>query len=148
MNGGEVVVGLGGMALPIALVTTILTVRHLRQRREWAHRERMRALEAGQSLPRSDAWPALAAIALGTVGPIGVFGCAWLSELTGGAGGGSWFGATCVALAGVVGGSKLGLGLLADRREARAESSMAHTGSNGKPPAYDPESFDAIARRG
>lgn len=148
MHGGEAIVALGALATPVAIVTTILAVRHLRQRREWAHIERIRALEAGQSLPRGDAWPALAAIALGTVGPIGVFGCAWLSELTGGAGGGSWFGATCVALAGVVGGSKLGLGLLADRREARAESSMIQAGHNGKPPAYDPESFDAIARRG
>jgi hypothetical protein len=137
------VIPLAGIALPMVLVPTILVLKQIRLKREWEHWERMRAMELGQSLPGTDKWPAIAAIAIGAGVPVGAFFCSWLAVMTAHAADEVFIAATFVGLGGVWGGTSLMKRLVA-RRELPAEALYP---SNGKP-ANDPDVFDVVGRRG
>src|SRR3954465_10682088 len=75
---------LAGIALPAVLVPTILTFRHAARKREYAHKERMKALETGQPVPGESAWPAAFVCAsIGAGVPLGSFLFTWLASVTG-----------------------------------------------------------------
>jgi hypothetical protein len=64
----DIVIPLAGIALPMILVPTILTLRQAGKKREYAHLERMKALEMGQPVPGESNWAqafACAAVGLG-----------------------------------------------------------------------------------
>ncbi|HWE36647.1 MAG TPA: hypothetical protein VG406_08775 [Isosphaeraceae bacterium] len=139
----EVVVPLAGIALPLFLVPTIIAMKHARLKREWEHLERMKAMELGRPVPSAlgdDAWPAMVAIGLGAVMPVGVFVVTWLASLTAHLDGEVFVAPLLVGVAGVLGGTTLGHRLLTARERSRADSA-----SNAKP-AYDPDAFDVVGR--
>jgi hypothetical protein len=69
------------LLIPIILVPTILGLRHARIDRELEHRERMRALELGRTLPKDEPWwsPGRIALAIGAGVPMVVFFLAWMT---------------------------------------------------------------------
>ena len=70
----EIVVPLAGIALPAFLVPLILAFRQGSKKREFAHMERMRALEMGQPVPGESLWPqAFTCAMIGAGVPIGAF---------------------------------------------------------------------------
>ena len=46
---------LAGITLPVVLVPTIMTMVHRLKKREWQHKERLRAIELGVPMPDQDA---------------------------------------------------------------------------------------------
>lgn len=141
----EATIPLAGLALPLILVPTILAMRQARLKREWAHLERMKAMELGRPVPSAlgdEAWPALVALGIGAVMPVCVFLFTWLACLTADLPSDAFIAPTLVGLAGVLGGSSLGRRLLAARERDR---DRAFATSNGKP-AFDPEAFDVVGR--
>src|SRR5438093_13296394 len=65
MNDG-MIIPLAGIMLPMVLVPTIITMANRMKKREWQHKERLRALELG--IPADEAGPRLGG---GTVTAIG-----------------------------------------------------------------------------
>src|SRR5262249_15464205 len=57
--------------MPLVLVPTIITLKHRHQRREWEHRERMRAMELGLPVPSGpDTWGGKTVLSIGAGVPI------------------------------------------------------------------------------
>lgn len=145
MHISPLAVALAGIAMPLFLVPTILVLKHGQRRREWAHRERMKALEVGRALPRDDAWPAaLAAVAIGAGVPIGAFLIAWMISMR------TYHQSTealamamVVSLVAVCQGASLAKRLIGQPDQAESSRHLA----NGKP-AFDPDAFDVAGRRG
>lgn len=137
--------------MPVLMVTAILVLKHRQQRREWLYRERMKAMELGLGGPATGTWPAaLAAICIGAGVPIGSFLIAWLAGLTSHAREEAFVGATIVSLVAVVQGSRLAtrLAVWSSESDSRPEAANAAHQANGKPPAYDPDAYDVVSRRG
>jgi hypothetical protein len=132
-----------GMLIPIVVVPTALGIKLARQMRELEHKERMRALELGRTLPKDEAWwtPPRLAAALAVGVPIGVFYCAAIGgarqEIV-------WGGATGVSVTAVICGTVLA-GIHFTRR-ARAEE-LAQ-GGYAKPVVDDADAYDVVGRRG
>ncbi len=146
--GEEILIPIAGMMIPIILVPTILVLRHSHRRREWEHMERMRAMELGFAPPSSTAgafWPAMTAIAIGAVVPIGAFLFAWLASLTTHAREEIWLTATGVGTSAVIGGSVLAHRLIGVHR---AEPSRSAPEPYVKPAHFDPDAYDTVGRRG
>src|SRR5271166_3937414 len=53
MNDG-LIIPLAGIMLPLILVPTIITMAHRIKKREWQHKERLRALDLGLAPPDTD----------------------------------------------------------------------------------------------
>src|SRR6516165_8140795 len=72
------------LTIPLIVAPMAIVAKHRRQRREWEHAERMRALELGQPLPdhRGHAWPALVTIFIGAGVPVGTFLISWLATVS------------------------------------------------------------------
>jgi hypothetical protein len=133
------------IAMPMVVVPTIMVMKLRIRRRELEHIERMKALEMGQPVPGSQAWPALAAISIGAGVPIGAFFVTWLASMTGHASGDIWLAPIIVGLAAVISGASLGTKLFGRKPSANAPGPAAV--ANGKP-VFDPDAFDVVSRRG
>jgi hypothetical protein len=136
----DIAVPLAGIALPLVLVPTIIAMKHARQKREWEHLERMKAMELGRPVPSAlgdDAWPAIVAIGIGAVMPIAVFLFTWLACLTARLDSDIFLAPLFVGVAGVLGGATLGHRLLSARERATAASYPTK-------PAFDPEALDVV----
>ena len=74
------------LGIGIAYFAIHLGIRHDRYKRELEHKERMRALELGRSLPGDAAWLSPATLALMIAGgvPIGIFACASVATVQAG----------------------------------------------------------------
>lgn len=127
---------LAGMAVPLILVPTIIAMKQAQRKREWEHLERMKALELGRPLPCTQVWPALAAIFIGAIMPIGVFVVSWLA-LTKSSGFG-FEAATVVGICGVWVGGSLGKRLFAEKTNRSVAEKFQG----------DPDAFDVVGRRG
>src|SRR6266481_3073495 len=100
MDMNTAVIPIMGMAIPIILVPTIMGLRHARLERELEHRERMKALELGRTLPRDESW--------WSPSRIGVFLCAAMaSSQSENSAFLIWMSAGAVGLAGVFSGATL-----------------------------------------
>ena len=143
----DAIIPIVAILMPLLLVPTIMILRHSSRKREWQHKERMHALEHGHTVPGSEAWPARAAIGIGAVMPVCVFGVAWLSQLTTD-NDRVWLAAALVGGTGVLGGTRLA-GRLVGGRPGRRGPTIESPGfeRNGKP-AFNPDAYDAIAHRG
>ncbi len=134
-----------GMLIPIIIVPTALGIRHAQKVREIEHRERMRALELGRSLPGDEPWssPARISLSIGAGVPVSVFGLAWLSTQAVGYQEHIWMGATMVGVSSVICGSMLA----AKHFTLRAESENIAANPYPKP-VMDADAFDVVGSRG
>jgi hypothetical protein len=140
----HVLIPIAGMAIPIIIVPTVLAMKHVRQKREWEHLERIRALELGQPVPGSEVSRAVVAGVIGAGVPIGSFLFAWLASMTSHVDESVWAGASIVGIGGVIGGVLLAKQLLGTRAPATSEPTSL---ANGKP-VVDPDAYDIAGRRG
>ena len=138
---------LSAILMPIVLVPTILILRHIGRRREWEHKERMRALELGLAPPGDDSWRAKVCIAIGAAVPLGGFFLAWLASPEGRASGDLWGVAGTVGGLAVVSGSMLAVRLLPPRDRSDADGPRESVAA-GKRHAFDPDAYDVAGRRG
>jgi len=144
MSKEAILIPLAGMATLPILVGLVMVLKQARRDRQWRHEERMKALELGRPVPDSEIWSARAAIALGAVMPIAVFGVAWLTTLTTRADEEAWFAAAVVGIAGVIGGVRLAkAGQAADEIEE-----IASPAPRFRKPPFNPDAHDAIVHRG
>jgi hypothetical protein len=137
------------LMIPIVVVPTALGVRLAKQKREMEHRERMKALDIGRSLPGDEPeWsPARIALKIGAGVPLGVMAIAWLANLTlGRAGEGAWQAASFIGLAAVIGGTVLAIKAInlayQPHQDQHGYDNAAHK------PAFDPEAYDHVGTRG
>jgi hypothetical protein len=139
--------------MPLVLVPTILVLKHRHKRREWEHRERMRAMDGPMPLMRQGAWVASGGVAaIGTGVPVASVVAAFLTTLT-------WEQTTptdvpmpavawgCAVIISVAGlATSLLLALLQARTHRQIESAVA-SALNSEKPAFDPDTFDVVGSR-
>lgn len=143
----EMVIPIVAILMPLALVPTIITLKHKHARREWEHKERMRSLELGLPPSHVHPWPAAtSAIAIGLGVPLAAFFFSWLAVETAHAADEVFIGATFVGMTGVIVGGRLAGRLLPGHAPA-IEPEATTAPINGKP-AFDPDTFDVVGRRG
>src|SRR5262245_30633951 len=66
--------------MPLVLVPTVLTLKHRHKRREWEHRERMRAMDGPMPLMRPGSWGGSGGVAaIGAGVPIASVAAAFLT---------------------------------------------------------------------
>lgn len=133
-------VGFGLLAL---LVTAIWFSRSLQRQQEWDHAERMKALEMGFYVPPRDSpWPrTIACVSIGVIIPLGTFVCAtWLTSLTVP----ESIQATVWGLAFMVSTTAVGCATGLASRLPKSSDRVKETAAISKPPAFDPESFEAV----
>ncbi len=134
-----------GMLIPIVLVPIILGLKHARLERELEHRERMRALELGRTLPQDEPWssPARTIAMIGAGVPVGVFFIAWIASRGPEFHPEVWVAAGFVGVASVVCGSTLaGLHLVYRARD------RAFTAGGQDKPVMDADAYDFAGSRG
>ncbi|HEV3165176.1 MAG TPA: hypothetical protein VGZ22_14210 [Isosphaeraceae bacterium] len=131
--------------MPLALVPTVMAMRHATRKREWEHAERMKALELGVPVPGSDSWRAAVCMAIGAGVPVGAFAFAWIAGMTTHTSADSWEAAVAVGIPGVLCGTFLAARLLPSRNRPQITETNAF--ANGKP-ALDPDTYDVVGRRG
>ena len=158
-----VLTGLSAIGMVFLLV--VLGLRHARQKQEQDHAERMRALELGVPLATQHAWPAAVCIAIGAVMPV----CALLMALIASAVVGRspqsqpaeallgldeshtaflamvWGTSSMVGLSGVIAGAVLAWRLLSRKPRRDFDAFPDHATAK---PAFDPDAFDTVGRRG
>ncbi|WP_406695149.1 hypothetical protein V5E97_29345 [Singulisphaera sp. Ch08] len=131
-----------GLILASLLATVTWFTRGLRRRQEWDHAERMKAIEMGFYVPpRESTWPrTVACISIGVLVPLGTFVCAWLTSLTAPDNSQEvvWGAAFLVGTTAVGCATSLAPGL------SSSSDRVKETASTGKPPAFDPESFEVV----
>jgi hypothetical protein len=145
------IIPLAGIAMPLVLVPTVLTMKHRHRRREWEHLERMKAMELGLTTPAGrDSTGRSAVAAIGSGVPIAAVVTAFLTCTEGPPSvegiplaAIAW---SCAAL--ISGGAMLTsliLAFMLARAHARAD---AEARLNHAKPVYDPDSFDVVGSRG
>ena len=141
MMNHDILVPLAGIALPMILVPTILAFRHMAKKREFQHRERMRSLETGRSMPGESIWPqAFVCAAVGAGVPVGAFFftfLAWISSSH--TPGEIWLAPVVVSLAALMSSKVMALSLF---RMTNHETAMEAK------PAFDPDAYDVVGSRG
>jgi hypothetical protein len=135
-----------GIMVPIVIVPTVLGIRHARQVRELEHKERMKALELGRSLPGDEPWssPARISLAIAAGVPIGVFFCAWMATQATGFKQDIWMTSMVTSMTAVISGSILAGKHFTQRAAAEAAAQAAY----GKPEMHDADAFDVVGSRG
>jgi hypothetical protein len=148
MRDEEMLIPIVAILMPLILVPTIIKMKHAHRLKEWAHKERMRAMELGLAPPTSMSgtfWPSLAAIAIGAGVPIGAFFFAWMANLTSHVGEEAFLVAGGVGFAAVISGAMLASKLIGG---AHCGHAPAEPPSFAKPSEYDPDAYDTVGRRG
>jgi hypothetical protein len=137
--------------MPLVLVPTILVLKHRHSRREWEHKERMKAMDFRLPAPPSEA--AALGRAIGQIGagvPIVSVLTALATTLAWGPNNGddvpmpavAWGCAALISACAM--GTSLMLALLHRRTSKAAEPT--HLADNGKP-VFDPDAFDVVSSR-
>ncbi len=143
----EILIPFGVFAFVTAIVTIVTVTKHAGRNREYAHQERLRALELGQPLHGGTFWPSMAAISIGAVVPVASFVFAFLTNLLRPGSEEAW------VFAGVVSTTAVGCGtFLAARLLHKPENSPTNWDTSadwqaGKP-AVDPDAYDTVGQRG
>jgi hypothetical protein len=139
------VIPLMALLIPIVVAPTAMGIKYARQVRELEHKERMKALELGRTLPRDEPWwtPPRLAAAIGVGVPIGVFACAMLASQGPGRHEEYWAGATAVGMTAVISGS-----ILAGRHYSQRARAEAFAQAGYAKPAVDADAFDVVGTRG
>ena len=136
------------MLIPIIIVPIAIGCKLAHLRRKMEHVERMRALELGRVLPMDDPWwtPARISVAMGVVVPILAIALALQASMELGEAA-----APVQVISGLIGTfGVLGGACLAARnmyyQDRMRNQSRVESASNK--PAYDPDAFDVVGRRG
>lgn len=146
-----VVIPLFGILMPLILVPSIITLKHRQKKREWRHQERQRALDLGLPVPQADhglgggtvlvigAGVPLAAVfgALLTTSNIPYSTHDYLGIL-----GVVWGCAVLISTGALITSVVLGVMLMRSRKPAEADQFTAFK------PAYEPDAYDVVSRRG
>ncbi|SIO59020.1 hypothetical protein SAMN05444166_5897 [Singulisphaera sp. GP187] len=134
-----------GLILAMLLVTATWISCILHRRQAWDHAERMKALEMGIPIAsRESAWPrTVACVSIGVLVPLGTFLCAWLASLTSPA----WVQAVIWGAAFLVSTTAVGCATSLAPGLSGSGGRVKQARATGKPPAFDPESFDLIHGR-
>ena len=140
--------------MPLVLVPTILTLKHRHSRREWEHKERMKAMEIRLPTPPGQ-WHGRGAgiAAIGAGVPIASVFAALLASISIGEDtlpqdsiaihGIAWGCAVLISFCAMV--TSLVLALVS--RKAPKDADPAAQVVNGKP-AFDPDAYDVVSSRG
>jgi hypothetical protein len=148
----SVIVPLAGIMMPLVLAPTIIAMAHRMKKREWQHKERLRALELGLPVPEDRphvGGGTVAAIGAGV--PAASVLAAWLTTATVptshsdfmGVVALAWGCAFMISMAAVIGSLVLASRLLSARRAADLAGELA-----AAKPAYDPDAYDVVSSRG
>lgn len=141
----DVLIPLAAIGLPMLLVPSILTFRHVAKKRDLQHIERMKALETGRPVPGESYWPqAFVCTAIGAGVPVASFLLtlmAWVSRH--GTPPEIWIAPTIVSFIAVAGGVHASTTMFRPSRAATPTD--AHL--NGKP-SFDPDAYDVVGSRG
>ena len=128
-------------AFGVPALAIVLYYRHQRRKRELEHIERLRAIEAGLTLPQDEPLVSTARVGafLAIVVPIGVFIPAWLVTGLAGYHDEIWVAVTMVALAAVICGTILVRSAL--RKGTRAAGMVVK-------PYVEEDAYDVVSSRG
>ena len=146
---------LAGIALPLFLVPTVMLLKQSQQKRRWRHLERMQALASGAPVPPLGSPPGTAAvIAIGAGVPIFAILSALIATLniyqyTPHAlehSAIAWGCSLIISFGALT--TSLILGVLQHRTHARTASHPVGMDFDSSKPAYDPDAFDVVSRRG
>jgi hypothetical protein len=133
------------LIIPIVIVPTVLGIKHAKFLREVEHAERMRAMELGRTLAEDESWsPASVSVLIGAGVPIAAMLIAYMSSKSFHSADqfrAIWQTTSMVGLGGVICGTVLG----AQQFSKRNQGALA---SHDEKPAFDPEAFDVVGRRG
>ena len=112
------------------------------------HLERIKAMEVGLAPPPSGLdWPTAAVcIAMGAGVPVGSFAITWLATLTDETSGGIWVAPVFVSIPAIIAARKLAIRAF-EPRPGAGKPDYVPSSPAGKP-AFDPEAFDVVGRRG
>ena len=140
------IISVVALLIPIIVVPTALGIKYSLRVREMEHRERMRALELGRTLPCDEPWssPARICLAVGVGVPLGVFLCAWMASLAVGYQESIWMSSMAVGMTAVISGSVLAGKHFNQRARAETDGSAGY----GKPYLADADAFDVAGSRG
>ncbi len=138
----DFMIPLAAIALPAIIVPTVLGFRHAAKKRDFQHRERMKALETGQPVPGEAGWPvAVATAMIGAGVPLVSFSLTMVASLNNYTLPAEiWIAPTVASV----------VALIASVSVARA---MQHRTTppapdQAKPTAYDPDAYDVVGSRG
>ena len=145
------VIPIVAILMPLFLVPTVLTLKHRHRRREWEHLERMKAMELGLPRPTGrEGGDRGAVVAVGAGVPAASMFAAFLTCSEGPSSvDGIPLAAIAWGCAALVSGGAMATSLILAFMLARSRD-RAHSASwlNHAKPAYDPDSFDVVGRRG
>jgi fructose-specific phosphotransferase system IIC component len=139
--------------MPLLLVPSILVLKHRHKRREWEHRERMRAMEGPLPLMRTAAGVGSGGVgAIGAGVPVASVAAAFLTTVTWDPTtpgdvpmpAVAWGCAVVISVAGLV--TSLLLALLQARTQRQMESALA-SALHSEKPTFDPDTFDVVGSR-
>jgi len=148
----ELIIPLAGIMLPLFLVPTIILLVHRQKKREWLHKERLRALDTGVPASVPDRTPGggtLAAIGAGV--PIASVLAAWMSTMSVSDShpdymaiiAVAWGCAFMISTGALITSLVLGVLLMRSRKPGQPVDYFA-----ANKPAYEPDAYDVVSSRG
>jgi hypothetical protein len=147
------IIPLAGIMMPLVLVPTIILLVHRQKKREWQHQERLRALDSGLPVSPPDRMPGGGTvIAIGAGVPIASVLTAWMTTISVSDSHPDympivavvWGCAFMISTGALI--TSLVLGVLLMRSRKPAEP-VDHQFAAVKP-AYEPDAYDVVSRRG
>ncbi len=151
MNEG-VIISLAGIMMPVVLAPMCIALVHRQKKREWQHQERMRALETGLPAPVPDRTPGGGSVvAIGAGVPIASVLTAWMTTMSVSDShpdympiiAVAWGCAFMISTGALITSLVLGVLLMRSRKTAEAVDQFA-----AMKPAYEPDAYDVVVRRG
>lgn len=150
------IIPLSGIMMPLVLVPTIILLVHRQKKREWHHQERLRALEMGlpASGPDPDRMPGGGTvIAIGAGVPIASVLTAWMTTISVSDShpdympivAVAWGCAFMISSGALITSLVLGVLLMRSRKPAGPEPVDQFAAIK---PAYEPDAYDVVSRRG
>jgi hypothetical protein len=146
------IIPLAAILMPLALVPTIITLVHRHKRREWKHQERLRALDLGLTGPLADARPGGGSVAaIGAGVPIASVVGSLIATLSIPESHPdympivaiAWGCAVLISAGALVTSLVLGVMQIRSHQSANAPDQFASL-----KPAYEPDAYDVVSRRG
>jgi hypothetical protein len=146
------IIPLVGIMMPVVLVTTILVLVHRQKKREWEHHERLRAIDAG--LPSSTTDHAVGGghvVAIGAVVPVASVLAAWMTTISVSSSHDdymsivavAWGCALVISFIALITSLVLGVMVLRSKKAVDLVDQYASA-----KPAYEPDAYDVVSRRG
>ena len=146
------IIPLSGIMMPLVLVPTIILLVHSHKKREWHHQERLRALEMGLPASGPDRMPGGGTvIAIGAGVPIASVLTAWMTTISVSDShpdympivAVAWGCAFMISSGALITSLVLGVLLMRSRKPAEPVDQFAAI-----KPAYEPDAYDVVSRRG